>query len=83
MRETPRAKIVAPQNLLDRVITYFAPRVAQRRVMARVQLAAAGGYSGAPATSIIASLRRPGTARSVTRGSRGVGKVSNVYSAGM
>ncbi len=47
MRETPRAKIVAPQNLLDRVITYFAPRVAQRRVMARVQLAAAGGYSGA------------------------------------
>ncbi len=47
MRETPRAKIVAPQNLLDRVITYFAPRVAQRRVMARVQLAVAGGYSGA------------------------------------
>lgn len=35
------------QNLLDRAITYFAPRVAQRRMAARAQLALAGGYTGA------------------------------------
>lgn len=36
-----------PQNLVDKAIAYFAPRVAQRRAMSRLQLALAGGYSGA------------------------------------
>jgi lambda family phage portal protein len=36
-----------PQNLLDKAIAYVAPRYAQRRLMARLQLALAGGYTGA------------------------------------
>ena len=46
MRETSRRPPL-PQNLLDKVIAYVAPRVAQRRAMARVSLAVAGGYTGA------------------------------------
>ena len=34
-------------NLLDRVIAYVAPRAAARRLVARHQLALAGGYNGA------------------------------------
>jgi lambda family phage portal protein len=42
-----RAAPPVPQNLLDKAIAYFAPRTAQRRGMARVQLAIQGGYAGA------------------------------------
>jgi lambda family phage portal protein len=38
---------VAPQNLLDKAIAYFSPKVAQRRMQTRVQLALSGGYTGA------------------------------------
>lgn len=36
-----------PQNALDKVIAYVAPRVAARRIAARMQLAMVGGYTGA------------------------------------
>jgi lambda family phage portal protein len=36
-----------PQNLLDKVIAYVAPRTAARRVAAREFLALSGGYTGA------------------------------------
>lgn len=42
-----RKPAAPPQNLLDKAITYFAPRIAARRVVARQQLALAGGYTGA------------------------------------
>jgi lambda family phage portal protein len=43
-----RLKQPPPQiNLLDRVIAYVAPRAAARRLVARHQLALAGGYNGA------------------------------------
>lgn len=45
----------APQNLLDKAIAYVAPRIAARRLQARMTLALAGGYSGA-------SYGRPGLA---------------------
>lgn len=45
MREKNPAPLA--QNLVDKIITYFAPRVGARRLMARVNLAAAGGYTGA------------------------------------
>jgi len=35
------------QNLVDKVITYFAPRLAASRQAARAQLALGGGYTGA------------------------------------
>jgi capsid protein len=38
---------IAPQNLLDKVIAYVAPKTAIRRMQARGALALAGGYSGA------------------------------------
>jgi lambda family phage portal protein len=43
------AEVVAAvkPNLLDRAIEWVAPRVAQRRHVARVQLALTGGYTGA------------------------------------
>lgn len=47
MRETSPRKALPQQNLIDKAIEYFAPRVAQRRLMARVQLAVIGGYTGA------------------------------------
>lgn len=43
----PPAHLRIPQNIVDKAIAYFAPRVAQRRAMSRLQLALAGGYSGA------------------------------------
>lgn len=43
----PAPHLRIPQNMLDRAIAYFSPRLAQRRSMARLQLALAGGYSGA------------------------------------
>jgi lambda family phage portal protein len=43
----PPAHLRIPQNVVDKAIAYFAPRVAQRRAFARLQLALAGGYSGA------------------------------------
>ena len=35
------------QNLLDKAIAYFSPRVAQQRLASRAQLAMVGGYTGA------------------------------------
>lgn len=37
----------APQNLIDKAIAIFAPRVAARRLQARQFLALSGGYTGA------------------------------------
>jgi lambda family phage portal protein len=39
--------LFAPQNLLDKMIAYVAPKTAIRRMQARGALALAGGYSGA------------------------------------
>lgn len=36
-----------PQNMLDKLIAYVAPKVAAQRMAARVQLAIGGGYTGA------------------------------------
>lgn len=48
MQPSKRQRTPAPpQNLLDKAIAWVAPRTAQRRMAARVQLAMAGGYSGA------------------------------------
>lgn len=44
MAKTPA---LAPQNLLDKVIAYVAPRAAAHRMAARAKLALAGGYTGA------------------------------------
>ncbi len=38
---------LAPQNMLDKAIAVFAPRMALQRMVARTQLAIAGGYTGA------------------------------------
>ena len=38
---------LAPQNLLDKAIAYVAPKFAAQRMVARAQLALAGGYTGA------------------------------------
>lgn len=38
---------LAPQNLLDKAIAYVAPKIAAQRMVARVQLALGGGYTGA------------------------------------
>jgi lambda family phage portal protein len=43
----PASRLRTPQNIVDKAIAYFAPRIAQRRSFARLQLALAGGYSGA------------------------------------
>lgn len=43
----PAPHLRIPQNIVDKTIAYFAPRLAQRRAMARLSLALAGGYSGA------------------------------------
>jgi lambda family phage portal protein len=43
----PASYLRTPQNIVDKAIAYFAPRIAQRRSFARLQLALAGGYSGA------------------------------------
>ena len=43
MRETKARPALPQQNLIDKAIEYFAPRVAQRRLMARVNLAVIGG----------------------------------------
>jgi lambda family phage portal protein len=42
-----RALPLAPQNMLDKAIAYVAPRMAAHRMVARAQLALAGGYTGA------------------------------------
>lgn len=36
-----------PQNLLDKAIAYFAPKLAYQRMQARMALAVSGGYTGA------------------------------------
>ena len=48
------------QNVLDRVIAYVAPKVAQRRIIARAQIAALGGYSGARIDRAALSRWNPG-----------------------
>lgn len=40
-------RLTPPQNLLDKVIAYVAPKVAMHRMQSRAALALAGGYSGA------------------------------------
>lgn len=37
---------IVPPNLLDKAIAYVAPRMAAQRMVARTQLALAGGYTG-------------------------------------
>ncbi|KQW96969.1 hypothetical protein ASC94_09180 [Massilia sp. Root418] len=49
-----------PQNLLDKAIAYLAPRVAAQRMMARTQLALAGGYTGAKMDRTALSRWNPG-----------------------
>ncbi|MBY0243178.1 MAG: phage portal protein [Burkholderiaceae bacterium] len=52
---------LAPQNVLDKIIAYVAPQVAQRRLMARTQLAMAGGYTGARFDRTTLSRWMPGS----------------------
>jgi lambda family phage portal protein len=40
-------KFIPPQNLLDKAIAYVAPTIAKNRLASRMQLALAGGYTGA------------------------------------
>lgn len=50
MRKAPAAAAKAAPtqlNILDRAISWVAPRIAQRRMVARVQMALVGGYAGA------------------------------------
>lgn len=47
MNGMPPPSIFNQQNLVDKVITYFAPQFAARRQAARAQLALSGGYTGA------------------------------------
>lgn len=48
-RNPPKVPLpaLAPQNLLDRAIGYFSPKLAIQRLQARGVLALAGGYTGA------------------------------------
>jgi lambda family phage portal protein len=43
----PLPSIFNQHNLVDKVITYFAPQIGARRQAARAQLALGGGYTGA------------------------------------
>lgn len=47
MARSARRHPLVQQNVLDKVIAYVAPKVAQRRMIARAQLALVGGYNGA------------------------------------
>lgn len=47
---------LAPQNLIDKAITYFAPQIGAKRMAARMQIGALGGYNGARVDT--ASLNR-------------------------
>lgn len=49
------------QNLLDKVITWFAPERGVTRMKARTRLALAGGYSGASRSKRALSAWRPGS----------------------
>lgn len=46
MREKPASHPLVQQNLLDKAIARVAPRVAQRRLMARAAMATVGAYAG-------------------------------------
>lgn len=47
MREVTKPHPLMQQNLLDKAIAYFSPKIAQRRMVSRATLALAGGYTGA------------------------------------
>ena len=47
MKERPGRHPLMQQNLLDKVIAYVSPKVAQQRMASRAQLALVGGYTGA------------------------------------
>jgi lambda family phage portal protein len=47
MIPAPRRAVQVEMNLLDQAINWFAPRVAQRRLIARTAVALMGGYHGA------------------------------------
>jgi lambda family phage portal protein len=51
---------LAPQNTLDKIIAYVSPQLAQRRMVARTQLAIAGGYTGAKFDRTTLSRWMPG-----------------------
>lgn len=48
------------QNLLDKAIAYISPKLAQRRMVARAQLALTGGYTGARSDRATLSRFQPG-----------------------
>lgn len=68
MREkpTPSRKPLFQQNLLDKAIAYVAPKMAQQRMMARAQLALAGGYTGARRDRSQLSAWNPGAGSPTT-----------------
>lgn len=66
MKEKPIRHPLLQQNLLDKAIAYVAPKMAQQRMMARAQLALAGGYSGARRDRAQLSNWRPGTGSPTT-----------------
>lgn len=48
-------------NLLDKTIGFFSPKMAARRMISRMQLAVAGGYSGAKLDRATTNRWNPGT----------------------
>jgi lambda family phage portal protein len=59
-------RLPVQQNALDKVIAYFDPKRAQRRMMARTQIALAGGYSGARRDKATLSTWNPGAGSPTT-----------------
>jgi len=66
MKEKPSRHPLMQQNLLDKAIAYVAPKMAQQRMMARAQLALAGGYTGARRDRSQLSGWNPGTGSPTT-----------------
>lgn len=66
MKEKPSRHPLMQQNMLDKAIAYVAPKMAQQRMMARAQLALAGGYTGARRDRSQLSGWNPGTGSPTT-----------------
>jgi lambda family phage portal protein len=47
MKDRTKRNPLVQQNLLDKTIAYFSPKIAQRRMASRAVLALSGGYTGA------------------------------------
>lgn len=47
MKERSPRKPLVEANILDKVITYFSPKLGQQRLQSRTMLALSGGYTGA------------------------------------